>query len=404
MTVIARRPLATLTARPHLAAFCAVVGSLALARWWQYEFAPGLFQSLWNAYFFALIGWFAVAGVGVYYYRRVEAMPSVQEVPTNQVLLIAALVGWFIVALQIIVGMLTDFGRSPLSHTPRWLAINLFFAMSPLIAVEFARSLMLRTLGRRNLTIALVVTSLGLAALRFPMAQFTQDGFRDQAEFWGGSFIPVAATGLLAGFFALYGGVRAGILISAPIVLFTYFSPALPVAPWTALALAGVAGPAMGLWIAEGLFAAEAPEEEEEQGRFSLPSVSWVVTAVMGLVIFWFSFGFFGFRPTFIPSHSMEPVIKQGDVVLVGPIEPSQVRVDDIILYEMSNGQQILHRVIEIQFTDAGQRRFVMQGDNNNTADIYPVQDKQIVAKYVGRVPKLGWVAYRFNQLIGHAR
>ena len=64
MTVIARSPFATLTSKPHLVAFCAVVGSLALARWWQFEVAPGLFSSLWNPYFFALLGWVAVAGMG----------------------------------------------------------------------------------------------------------------------------------------------------------------------------------------------------------------------------------------------------------------------------------------------------------------------------------------------------
>ena len=48
------------------------------------------------------------------------------------------------------------------------------------------------------------------------------------------------------------------------------------------LALAGVAGPAIGLWIAEGLFTAEeAPEEST--GFFKLPSVAWVMTAVLGL-------------------------------------------------------------------------------------------------------------------------
>ncbi len=37
---------------------------------------------------------------------------------------IAALVGFFVVALQVVVGMFTEFGRSPFAHCPRWLLTN----------------------------------------------------------------------------------------------------------------------------------------------------------------------------------------------------------------------------------------------------------------------------------------
>jgi len=52
------------------------------------------------------------------------------------VLGIAALVGLFLVALQVLVGMFANFGTSPFAHSPRWLLINLFFAGSTLAAVE----------------------------------------------------------------------------------------------------------------------------------------------------------------------------------------------------------------------------------------------------------------------------
>ena len=33
----------------------------------------------------------------------------------------------------------------------------------------------------------------------------------------------------------------------------------------------------------------------------------------------------------------MEPHINQGDMVLVGPVNPGDVKVGDIVMYEMSN-------------------------------------------------------------------
>lgn len=403
MALLASRPVTSLASRPFLLGFSAVSVSIVFAYLWQFEIMPGRIQSLWGPYFVGLFGWFVTAGIACYFYRRTPVMAAEHDVDTKSVLLVAGLIGLFIVSLQLIVGIFTAFGYSPFAHSPRWILINIVFASAPVVAIELSRSVMLRTLGRSHLTLALVITSLGLAAAKFTPALYTADGFKEQAEFWGQQFIPMAATGLIAGFFTVYGGFRAGLLISLPMVFFTYLSPVLPVAPWTALALAGVAGPAMGLWIAEGLFAANEPEEESP-GRFTLPSVAWVMTAVMGLMIFWFSFGFLGYRPSFIPSHSMEPLIKQGDIVLIGPIDPDAIEVGDIILYELSTRQQILHRVIEIRGGDSGSRLFITQGDNNNTADINPVKEDQVRGHYVKRVPKVGWIAIKFNQWAGAVR
>ena len=33
-----------------------------------------------------------------------------------------------------------------------------------------------------------------------------------------------------------------------------------------------------------------------------------------------------------------------------------------------------------------------------------PVKSEQFIGKYIGRVPKVGWVPIRFNQLIGKMR
>ena len=88
-------------------------------------------------------------------------------------------------------------GRTPFDHSPRWLLTNAFFAGCPLLAIECARAAILRVGRRYSLTLALVGSSLGLAAIQFGINQFTQDGFKVQAQFWGASFIPLAALGLL---------------------------------------------------------------------------------------------------------------------------------------------------------------------------------------------------------------
>ncbi len=405
MTLAIQRIAPRIAARPALSTVVAVAAALLAARWVVFWGIPRLTYSLWGPYFLGPVTWLAAGAVAFYAYRRLEPLPATEhDVERRTVLLVAALIGVFLVALQLIIGIFSAFGHSPYAHSPRWLLTNLLFAGSTVLMAEAARGALLRSIGRWSLTLALVASTLGIAAVQFTNAQLTQDGFTRQAEFWGSQFIPLAAVGLVAGFFILYGGLSAGLLVSAPLVIFTYYSPILPSAEWPIRALVGVAGPAMGLWIAEGLFAAEDPAAEEEKGFFRLPSVAWVLTAVIALGIFWFSFGFFGYRPAFVPSHSMEPRINQGDVVLVGRVDPNTVKVGDIILYELPNRQRVLHRVVAIQKSENGERQFVFKGDNNNTEDLMPVTDKQLIGSYIGRFPKVGWIPIKFNELLGRTQ
>ncbi|MBI2765101.1 MAG: signal peptidase I [Chloroflexi bacterium] len=410
MTAFARIVRPRVAQRPRLVAASTTVLGLLFAYWWSRDFVPARIYSLWGPYFVAPLGWLAAAGVAFWALREmrragVATEPAEHAIEARTVLLIAGLVGAFVVALQLVVGMFAGFGYSPYAHSPRWLATNLLFAGSILLATETARVVLLRAGKGLSITLALVATTLGLAALQFGLQQFGQDGMKQQVQFWGGSFVPLAALGLLAGFFAIYGGVRAALLITAPLAAFTYFSPVLPAADWPILALAGVGGPALGLWIAESMFEEDAPAAEAAGHRFfSLPSVSWVVTAVLGLAIFWFTFGFFGYLPAFVPSESMQPAISRGDLVLTKSVDPDQVKVGDIVMYKLSAQQRVLHRVVAIRKGEDGGREFIFKGDNNNAEDLLPVRDKQLVGRFIGGVPKVGWVPLKFQTLLGGLR
>lgn len=388
---------------PPAAAICGLAG-VGFAYWIANEVIPHHARSLWGPYFFGPAAWLCAAAVAVWATQRQPALPRDTAMAVSQrvATAIAALIGVFLVAIQLILGVLGEFGFSPYAHSPRWLLTNPFFAGSSLVAIEVGRGLFVRGSAQRSLTFALVGSTLIFALLQLPEGRYTHGSLHDNVEFWGASFLPAAALGLIAGFFYVYGGLRATLLLTAPLVAFQYFSPVLPVAEWPIRALAGVAGPAIGLWIAEGLFAAE--EQPMEGASRALPSIAWLLTAVVALAIFWFSFGFFGYQPAFVPSHSMEPLINQGDLVLVGPVNADSVQVGDVVLYTLPNHQRVLHRVIEIHSGANGDREYIFKGDNNNTEDILPVRSDQFVGKYMGRVPKLGWIPIKFNHLVGKAR
>ena len=87
------------------------------------------------------------------------------------------------------------------------------------------------------------------------------------------------------------------------------------------------------------------------------------------------------------PGHSMYPTIMANEKILVAPIDPTAVRMGDIILYR-ANGSLIAHRVrlIKKMNTDAVNAypdwSFILKGDASPVYD-EPVKVEQILGKVI---------------------
>jgi len=100
----------------------------------------------------------------------------------------------------------------------------------------------------------------------------------------------------------------------------------------------------------------------------------------------------FGLRFFIVQSNSMRPALNSGDMIIVKACKPEDVRVGDIITYEVDHRAFVTHRVTEILGAlDGGLGlRFVTKGDANNVRDMDPVEPAQLVGKMSGRLPGLG--------------
>ena len=92
-------------------------------------------------------------------------------------------------------------------------------------------------------------------------------------------------------------------------------------------------------------------------------------------------------------TKSMEPVYKAGDVVVVKKVNEHDLQVGDVISFYSSapdiKGMPNTHRVIRIE-TVNGKTVFWTKGDNNEMADIYGVESKDLIGKVVFKVPAVG--------------
>ena len=100
-----------------------------------------------------------------------------------------------------------------------------------------------------------------------------------------------------------------------------------------------------------------------------------------------------GAEPFTVLTGSMRPTMPPGTMIIVRPAEFADLRVGDVITYQLESGQAavVTHRIVSIDIGDEGPR-LRTQGDANPSADIEPVRAEQVRGKVWYWVPYIGYV------------
>lgn len=88
-----------------------------------------------------------------------------------------------------------------------------------------------------------------------------------------------------------------------------------------------------------------------------------------------------------IITPSMEPTISVGTYILTEKVGAEEVREGDVILFYSKDpaiyGKINTHRVVQILTDDNGMHSFITRGDHNPVNDAYPVNEKDLIGRYV---------------------
>lgn len=98
-------------------------------------------------------------------------------------------------------------------------------------------------------------------------------------------------------------------------------------------------------------------------------------------------------------GHSMNPLLYQGDLVLIKSTNPAEVQVGDVISLQVTPANQqryglpgtIVHRVVAVQDSPTIGRLFTTKGDNNAEKDSFITLADNVNGVMVAHVPKLGY-------------
>jgi signal peptidase len=241
--------------------------------------------------------------------------------------------------------------------------------------------------------------------LVFTFVQF--DALRGFIHFGGspstlffGSIAPLLALNAVLTYMAHDGALSALVLLRAVYSLAVVFLPVLPNisgVAWAviecAMLLITLTAYRYAMTDQRGQLAIAEKRREKYRRK---PIISYMVTAGLVLVLIAFNLRAFPIFPVVVLTDSMAGAVDSGSIVFVERVQPANVLtsvgIGDVILYRQGS-IEIMHRVIEFDYTIAGERVFITQGDNNPTADHRPVEMGQVLGISRSYIPYLGYPA-----------
>jgi signal peptidase len=102
-----------------------------------------------------------------------------------------------------------------------------------------------------------------------------------------------------------------------------------------------------------------------------------------------------------IMSGSMEPAIPVGSIVVVKKVNPEDVKVGDVIAFEMGESRT-MHRVVEKVFEN-GSFHFRTKGDANEDSDPWIVKPEDVSGALMLTIPYYGYLLYFAGTPMGFA-
>lgn len=124
-----------------------------------------------------------------------------------------------------------------------------------------------------------------------------------------------------------------------------------------------------------------------------LAAAAAVVFAALGLVLAALLPSLLGYEALIVYSGSMAPFLAIGDVAVIQPAKPQDLRVGDVVTYRSASNSRVLvtHRIIRIEAQE-GILAFETKGDANPDVDYWSVAEDTVVGRVIYKVPYVGYI------------
>ena len=110
------------------------------------------------------------------------------------------------------------------------------------------------------------------------------------------------------------------------------------------------------------------------------------------LVIIGVTFYFLGYHPAVGHGSSMEPTLRDGDIIWLKASNVTDIEIGNIVSLSSLGQEPVIHRVMKIHPLSEERYFLVTQGDANQFTEEWEVSADAIIVVLVARIPVVGHV------------
>ena len=289
--------------------------------------------------------------------------------------------------IYLLSGLLVTFGKNPYSSSVRGIIINLFSSGLIIFCREYIRYKLINNVYNNDKKIIFTLIVIVFSLLDCNIVSITNNlnsYYLFKQLFY--VIIPSLMKNILFTYMTMYTDYIPSFIYDIIYYLILWISPILPNSPWVLEAILNSTFPFMLLLYCKYYI--------HKKDRFHLNNISKPINpsgllpfGIALVLLIWFALGIFPIKPVGIATASMHPELKVGDLAIIKKCTANDLKVQDIIEYQME-GYTVIHRITNIYQSD-GAFFFITKGDNNDSEDKLPVSEEQLIGKVIFKIPYL---------------
>ena len=211
------------------------------------------------------------------------------------------------------------------------------------------------------------------------------------------SVLPAISYNLYATYVSMYSGYKSIILYGIVSKLYLYVLPIIPNADEYLTSIINFLLPVLLLYRVYSTIKNE-NDEKIQRDYNKRDYISIAISAVVVIVLVYFSSGYFTYHAVAIATGSMAPSIKRGDVVIIKKSKDYEnMQVGEVFAYEYHN-VLVVHRIAK-KVKVEGEYYFYSKGDSNDEIDNYIIKQDMIEGIVKARIPLIGMPTVWLNEM-----
>lgn len=294
-------------------------------------------------------------------------------------------------------GLITGYVTLPYTRSFLGIIKNIIKFVFPIAIMEYVRGYLINRSGKKKSLLIIITGIFAILNIVMQVYNFVILDVNDAFDLIFSIIVPEIAKSMLLSYLTYHSDFVPSMLYAILPAMLLYIIPVIPDLSWFLDGSIQLLLTFIVYFTSYNFYIKKSKiiKKNKKVGVYLLPILVLIIPILI-LVS-----GIFKFQIMAILTNSMVPVYSRGDAVIVEHLneqEKQELKKGDIIVFNYNN-RKVLHRIIDIKENVSGLRTYKTKGDNLETEDAWEISDKDIEAKYLCTIYKIGYPSVWISEL-----